>query len=527
MTTGRKTIKKPSFIITYSISFVIMFVVLGFIGTLIYLIADFAFKGNADTFRLFTEKELDCEIADYLNKDKNIHDVTGKQIAGIKESLVNHYSKTGQYIQVLFDGERIADSSQTAIMTYYISDELSYTLEIADKKYLEYFNTPEVNRFKDNAVYGSELEALRHQPVVHFNCDEFYVDLENYKFIPVVSRIVSGLGESGPVIRISPDENDLKGFTLIKITEEIEKTDMQHIAALGTVAGCEVSVSEDQMTELYDISNGYDKSIGMKKTFFSTKYFYDVYRSRISIGIILFAVCVVMGALISSTIRYNINKRNYEIYEYRRQTTNAMAHDLKTPIASIIAYSELLENNVDAGNRELYLAKISETAAQMNNSVNNILQFSRSENAAIPVSKSEVKVAEIVKNIISDNEQKIGEKGLKVDFDEKTAPTLNTDKELFRQALGNLINNAVLYSKDNTSVTIECNDEGIKITNVMAEPVEDINKIKEPFIKGSSSRENGGTGLGLAIAENDLAMLKYTLNVKTENELFVCTVDFK
>lgn len=35
------------------------------------------------------------------------------------------------------------------------------------------------------------------------------------------------------------------------------------------------------------------------------------------------------------------------------------------------------------------------------------------------------------------------------------------------------------------------------------------------------------TGLGLAIAENDLAMLKYTLNVKTENELFVCTVDFK
>jgi signal transduction histidine kinase len=61
----------------------------------------------------------------------------------------------------------------------------------------------------------------------------------------------------------------------------------------------------------------------------------------------------------------------------------------------------------------------------------------------------------------------------------------------------------------------------------MAEPVEDINKIKEPFIKGSSSREKGGTGLGLAIAENDLAMLKYTLNVKTENELFVCTVDFK
>ena len=41
------------------------------------------------------------------------------------------------------------------------------------------------------------------------------------------------------------------------------------------------------------------------------------------------------------------------------------------------------------------------------------------------------------------------------------------------------------------------------------------------------TRENSGTGLGLAIAENDLAMLKYKLNVKTENDLFVCMVGFK
>lgn len=255
--------------------------------------------------------------------------------------------------------------------------------------------------------------------------------------------------------------------------------------------------------------------------------FIDTHGTYILIGICLWEVCSLLFALIPASVKYNTDKRNYEIYEYRIKTTNAMAHDLKTPIASITAYTELLENNVDAGNRELYLAKISETAAQMNNSVNNILQFSRSENAAIPVSKSEVKVAEIVKNIISDNEHKIGEKGLKVDFDEKTAPVLNTDKELFRQALGNLINNAVLYAKADTSVTIECNDEGIKITNVMAEPIDDISKLKEPFVKGNSSREKGGTGLGLAIAENDLAMLKYKLNVKTENDLFVCMVGFK
>ena len=81
------------------------------------------------------------------------------------------------------------------------------------------------------------------------------------------------------------------------------------------------------------------------------------------------------------------------------------------------------------------------------------------------------------------------------------------------------------HSKENTSVSIECNAEMIKITNVMAEPVDDVEKIREPFVKGNSSRQHGGTGLGLAIAGNDLAMLKYKMDLKTEDGSFICTID--
>ena len=141
------------------------------------------------------------------------------------------------------------------------------------------------------------------------------------------------------------------------------------------------------------------------------------------------------------------------------------------------------------------------------------------------MNRSEVKIAELIREIIIANEQLINEKGLKVDFDDTTSLTLFTDQDLLKQALGNLINNAVLYSKENTSVSIECNAEMIKITNVMAEPVDDVEKIREPFVKGNSSRQHGGTGLGLAIAGNDLAMLKYKMDLKTEDGSFICTID--
>ena len=92
------------------------------------------------------------------------------------------------------------------------------------------------------------------------------------------------------------------------------------------------------------------------------------------------------------------------------------------------------------------------------------------------------------------------------------------------QALGNLINNAVKHAKEGTTVQIKYSAETITITNEPAEPIENITNVKEPFIKGNSSRQNGGTGLGLAIADNDLVMLGYKLDVRMEDGRFVATV---
>ena len=65
---------------------------------------------------------------------------------------------------------------------------------------------------------------------------------------------------------------------------------------------------------------------------------------------------------------------------------------------------------------------------------------------------------------------------------------------------------------------------GVVITNVTEEKIENTAKLKQAFVKGSSSRGNKGTGLGLAIADNNLAMLGYKLELKTEDDKFTAAV---
>ena len=228
-------------------------------------------------------------------------------------------------------------------------------------------------------------------------------------------------------------------------------------------------------------------------------------------------------ALIPASLLYNRRKRNYEIFEYRRKTTDAMAHDLKTPMAAILSYAENLENNKDTDKQGFYVSKITEKVWQMNKMVNNMLDFSRGENASVTVKKAPVDIGSVLSDCIAENDHEITKRKLTVNYS-KSAVTVDTDKELFTQAIGNLINNAALYAKEGSEISVTCGSDKIVIVNVSAAAVEDAEAMKQPFAKGDESRRNYGSGLGLAIADNNLTMLGFKLDVKSEDDKFVATV---
>ena len=159
----------------------------------------------------------------------------------------------------------------------------------------------------------------------------------------------------------------------------------------------------------------------------------------------------------------------------------------------------------------------------MNKMVSDMLEFSKSENQSAVINKSDVDLGSLIGKIISDNEHVITERSLKVNFDSKSV-VVKTDGKLFEQAVSNLINNAVLYSKEGTEIDIKLEAGVLTISNISSEKLEDIKNLKQAFAKGSLSRGSKGTGLGLAIADNNLAMLKYKLDVRSEGDKFIATV---
>ncbi len=117
----------------------------------------------------------------------------------------------------------------------------------------------------------------------------------------------------------------------------------------------------------------------------------------------------------------------------------------------------------------------------------------------------------------------ISERSLKINSDDSII-TIQTDLKLFHQAIFNLIENAVLYSKEGTDIDISFDEKSIVISNIPAEKIDDPDELKQPFVKGSAERGTPGSGLGLAIAENNLAILGFKLEIHSYKERFVAKV---
>ena len=464
-----------------------------------------------DYTRVFFKESLDKQ------------DLTPTDIAVAKEVLISHYSETGQRCEVIISGNLDSqikfDSSRTAILVYaHEAEDGEYScdyLRLADNKYLKYFDTEEA---KSKAYVSGQgySEYFHSSPTIAFDCKRFYADFEKGLFIPAEAEILTWHSDpTGITVKIDPENTE--GFTLIN------KEDHEPHYAKATIKGYEPTGNEETLDFITDEFGNKFHSFDLKAGHMKEIHFYEANKYKIDFAQVLICCGAFIFAFIPATIVYNTGKRRYEIFEYRRKMVDAMAHDLKTPMAAISAYAENLSNNIATDKKEYYAGKIEDKVAQMNRMVNDILEFSKSENSTAAITKENVDIADVIEQIIADNEHVIAERSLKINFVKKSV-SVKTDLNLFRMAIANLINNAVLYSKEGTEISITCDEKDLVIINIAEEVSDNANDLKDPFVKGSKARSTGGTGLGLAIANNNLAMLGFKLDVKFEDDKFVATV---
>ena len=195
----------------------------------------------------------------------------------------------------------------------------------------------------------------------------------------------------------------------------------------------------------------------------------------------------------------------------RKEFVADVSHELKTPITSIMGYSDtLLQSNVPEEMQKDFLGRISDEANRMAELVGDLLTLSRYENNTTVV-KDEFDLGELVKQTVD---------RLKFEFERKNqdaeclitadVPLVYADKQGIERVVLNIISNSIKYTEENGTIKVYVgfvyNDAYIKvIDNGIGIPKEDIDKVFERFyrVDKSRTREMGGTGLRTSNSKRD------------------------
>ena len=195
------------------------------------------------------------------------------------------------------------------------------------------------------------------------------------------------------------------------------------------------------------------------------------------------------------------------------------SHELKSPITSIIGYSQLVSSGIVSDNKEIveYNKKIYKEAGRMNSILYDMLNIAELEQG-YPVKKEDVNLKKLVLEILDAYKTKIEAKNIHLDLQINDVK-INSDIRLIDEMLRNLIDNAIKYNKENGKITINLtgklfliSDTGIGIKK------ENQSRIFERFFMEDKARskENGGTGLGLAIVKHIIETLGYKIEVNSK-----------
>ncbi len=189
-----------------------------------------------------------------------------------------------------------------------------------------------------------------------------------------------------------------------------------------------------------------------------------------------------------------------------------VSHELKTPLALIRLFAETLElGRVPSEDKaRQYYRVINKESQRLTQLINNILDFSRIEAGRKEYRFAPTNVGRIVSEVLEAYRFQIEQQGfdLKVDV-EPDLPEVEADSEALGQALLNLVNNAIKYSRETRSITLTVRGAGDQVVISVADrgigvPKAEQRKIFEKFYRGEASlvHETKGSGLGLSLVEH-------------------------
>lgn len=211
-----------------------------------------------------------------------------------------------------------------------------------------------------------------------------------------------------------------------------------------------------------------------------------------------------------------------------------VAHDLRTPLTSIIGYLELLAGNqqVPADMQHKYIEIAYGKSRRLQKLIEDLFGFTKLNCGKIAMHVGQIDIVKLLGQLVEEAYPNFVEKGLSYDLQSNVpAKIINADGNLLARLFDNLIGNAIKYGADGKRVLVKIHAEGetvtVSVTNYgYVIPTDELPLIFNKFYRVEQSRSSstGGTGLGLAIAKEIVDMHGGTISVASDLNGTVFTV---
>ncbi len=216
----------------------------------------------------------------------------------------------------------------------------------------------------------------------------------------------------------------------------------------------------------------------------------------------------------STRVEHALRERNEALETAGRLKSEFIAnvsYELRTPLNAIIGFAEILTNQYfgDLSPRQLdYSRGILDSSHRLLSLINDILDLATIEAGYMTLETQEIEIHTLMSSVLSLSRERARNQNLKLEFDCPTdIGSLHGDERRLKQALFNLISNALKFTPAGGTVTLAARRTGERVALIVADtgvgvPREDQARIFEKFERGSPNARHSGPGLGLSLVKS-------------------------
>ena len=243
------------------------------------------------------------------------------------------------------------------------------------------------------------------------------------------------------------------------------------------------------------------------------------------------------------SVEYHMNEIREEALENRRKAEEAeqrkndlivyLAHDLKTPLTSVIGYLSLLQEEKDLPEtqREKFTGVALDKAYRLEDLINEFFDITRFNLTHIVLEKTQLDLSRMVEQTVFEFQPSLAAKHLTIEQDCEEGVRILADSDKLERVLDNLLRNAISYSTPDTAIRITLRKNGSEAVFTVTNhgrtiPKEKLDRMFEQFFRLDSARSTGtgGAGLGLAIAREIVELHDGSIRAESAEETITFTV---